>query len=651
MHFLDPTEPANVSRRSLGRLLVLLALLFPAGSPPCRAADPGALVELGDVEETSVTEWRNQYEKRIAEELGARADQFRPLGPMMVFQQMLQENAARLVPSRKVRYTSTDASGKPRTYSGRVFLPSRKAEDPPLEVPLVIYQHATETRRTFTPYFGKGDETMLGALAAQGCGMAVAMPDGDGMGADPSPVKHAYCHAKTTALCVCDMIRAVLGDLGGRKIFDDVNYIWDGDIYIVGYSEGGFISMAAVRELATNPAYKDIKLTGAACMGAPFDFATQIRNLLGDAKTPYNRPYIPAYFLAAWQDLYPGEVSLADAANPALLKTDASGNVVEWLKGVLSGDQITPLMQARLGGQKDSKVSARAVLNEKWVRDNIENTASRLSKLLEANSLVGGWKPTAPVLLVHDPFDETANFSGTQAVYNDWVKQGVNPIGIVRMAVGNTGTGHVGGALVAIPSAFIWIDADMPRDLMALAKDKLSTAIVNAAPEVIKASTEVLVTSSGLQEANENRALLPLSRIECPEPYTLGYGDMFFKIGKVKVYTIEKKPVFRNQTLSAGTGGYTHLLKEMKNLGDTCELQPGVPYYIAVYPQKTGVALTLKFTGKPGTFKANIKQLKNKVIGRNTPSVISPSSNFKANIFPDNYDHAENGKPFITLPK
>ncbi len=63
------------------------------------------------------------------------------------------------------------------------------------------------------------------------------------------------------------------------------------------------------------------------------------------------------------------------------------------------------------------------------------------------------------------------------------------------------------------------------------------------------------------------------------------------------------------------------------------------------------MALTLKFTGKAGSFTANIKQIKNKVIGRDTPSLISPSSHFKSNIFPDNYDHAENGKPFITLPK
>jgi hypothetical protein len=465
--------------RWFGTLALTAAFLAPVPAP---AAAPGTLVELGDVEVTPVKEWKTQWESKIAADLGKRAEDLQVLGPMVVFQQMLQAHVSALVPSWRLRYASRDASGRERVYSGRVFLPSRKTEDGPVEVPLVVYQHATETRRTFVPYYNKGDETMLGALAAELCGFAVVMPDGDGMGADPSPLKHAYCHAKTTALAVCDLVRAARGSVDGRRIFDDVNYIWDGETYIVGYSEGGFISMAAVKELATNPGYKDLKLTGAACMGGPFDFSTQIRNLLEDAKTPYDRPYIPAYFLAAWQDLYPGAVSFAEAANPALLKTDPAGNVVGWLKGDLSGDQITPLMQARLTGRKDGLVPARAVLNETWVRANIDNRASRLNQLLDENSLVGGWKPNAPVLLVHDPFDGTANFSGTDALYNDWAKQGLNPIGIVKMAVGQTGTGHVGGAMVAIPAAFIWIDAAMPRNLMDLAKDKLTNAIVNAAP-------------------------------------------------------------------------------------------------------------------------------------------------------------------------
>jgi hypothetical protein len=420
----------------------------------------------------------------------------------------------------------------------------------------------------------------------------------------------------------------------------------------MGYSEGGYIALASVRELAGNPEYQDLELTGAACMGGPFDLAKATRGLLTDGNTPYDRPYIPSYFVVAWKELL-GKV-MDDAINPELLKKDATGDVNKWLNGDLGGDDITPLIQARLTGNKAKAVSARSILNEKWVKENIENPGSSLNKELDANSLVGNWKPTAPVLLVHDPYDETVKFTGTQAMFDDWTKQGLRPIGIVKLAIGGTGTGHIGGAAVAIPSAFVWISAGMPRSIMDMTKSKIRDAMIAAAPAVLEPNVDALATATGLQESNVNRAALPLSRIDYPapagaKPVTLSYGDRVFKIGKVKVYTIEKQPVFDKQKPSTGLNGYTRLVKEMKTLGDTCEILPNMPCFISVYPEKAGVALTLKFTGAGGAYTTSIKQVKNKIIGRNTGASFGISSNFKAQVHTDHFDRAERGGAFITL--
>jgi pimeloyl-ACP methyl ester carboxylesterase len=632
--------------------LLAVSLLLPWAASP--AAAPGTLLELGPVEVTPVRDLDRQYLAEIQRDLGARFAKFKDLPPMTVFLQLIKEHLVNAVPSRKVRYASVDESGRERIYSGRVFLPSRKAADPPREVPLVLYQHGTEVKRGAVPFNREGEETVFGALAAELCGFAVAMPDGDGMGADPSPRMHAYCSAETTARCALDMIRAVRGELGDKRIFDDVNYIWDGETYLVGYSEGGYITMAMLKELATHPALADIRLNGAACMGAPLDLARMVRALVAEKTAPYSRPYIPAYLLAAWHELHPAEVSFAQAVNPALLKRDATGNVEDWLQGRLGGAEISALIQARLTGNQAELVPPRRVLTEAWIRDAVETPSSGLNRLLEANSLVGGWKPAVPVLLAHDPFDETVPSSGTQAIFDDWTRQKANPIGIIRLAAGSTGSGHVGGALLAIPSAFVWIAADMPRSLMAMAKDRLRNAIIAAAPPELEANLDVMATGLGLQDANANRALLPLSRIDPAAPgappYTLSYGDRFFKVGKVKLYVLERAPVFTGQRPTPGLGGYTRLVKEMKNLDDSFKMLPNVPYYLSVYPEKGGVALTLKFVGKPGTFTANIKQLKNKIIGRNTGALFTLSPNFKSRVQTDQFDRAESGKPFITLP-
>jgi pimeloyl-ACP methyl ester carboxylesterase len=632
-----------------------LALLVAAGSLVAAPASRGSLVELGPVENRPVQQLKAEYEKRLADELGPKAGTFAALGPAVVFQQLIQEHLSSQVPSRRVKYTSRDDKGQDRTYSGRVFMPARKPGEPPVSAPLVVYQHGTETRRSFVPYYGKGDETLFGSLAADLCGFVVAMPDGDGMGADPSSRRHAYCQADTTAACVLDMIRAVLnGEVGGQRIFDDTNFVWDGEVYLVGYSEGGYITMAAVKALSTQPEYADIKLTGAACMGGPLDLGRTIRDLLSPTAGPYDRPYIPAYFITGWEDLYPDVVKASEALNPDLLRQDTNGDLVEWLRGGLGGDQITPMIQARLAGKKDKPVPARKVMNEAWVRSAVDDPRSRLNQLLDANSLVGDWKPDFPVLLVHDPYDKTVPAAGTLAMFDRWTRLGADPIGIVKMAVGSTGTGHVGGALVAIPTAFIWIDAGMPRTLMEMAKEKIRAAIQEAAPPSLEGNAEALNTSLGLQEANENRALLPLSRIDVPAgaaPCRLVYSDRLFKIGKVKVYTLEKTPVFSKQSPTRGLNGYTRLLKEMKKLSDEVTLQPGTTYYLAVYPEKGGVALTLGFRTGDTSRTVNIKQVKNKIIGRENGALFSVSTNFKANVDPAGFDKASDGKTFIVLPQ
>ena len=160
------------------RGIILGALLAAGLCSPGFGAQPGTLLELGDVEYTPFKELREDFKGRMQRDLAVRSADFQTLSPEVVFQQLLQEHVANMVPSRKLQYASVDARGKERTYSGRVFLPSREGGGAPMEVPLVIYQHATETRRKFSSYYQKGDETMLGALAAELCG---ALDEGFGL--------------------------------------------------------------------------------------------------------------------------------------------------------------------------------------------------------------------------------------------------------------------------------------------------------------------------------------------------------------------------------------------------------------------------------------------------------------------------------------
>jgi hypothetical protein len=275
------------------------------------------------------------------------------------------------------------------------------------------------------------------------------------------------------------------------------------------------------------------------------------------------------------------------------------------------------------------------------------------------------------VLLVHDPYDQTVPYSNTKAIYDQWTglwsrdKAKPKPIGIVDLAVAGKGSGHVGGAILGIPTAFIWIRADMPESIWKMSKKMVNDAILAATPASLAGNVDAATAAVGLQEANVNRALLPLSKVEFPggsgaRPYTLSYlkyRDSFpsiKKFGKIKIYAIESKPVFRGQNPSPGTGGYTRLLKELKSFDDTFEFKPGSTYYMAVYPEKLGVGMILRFAGGASnrTCTVEIEHLKNKIVGRQglTSPTFQISSNFKDRVRPTSYDRPDRPEPFISLP-
>lgn len=364
------------------------------------------------------------------------------------------------VPSRELVYPSTDHRGTERLYSGRVYLPSPWLRRRSLAVPLVVYVHGTETRPDQMPQFNRGEEAMVGAMAAYFRNFAVAMPDLPGYGKDPCRRPHPYCHAKCLAHAVLDMVHPAL------KLLDAEQRPWDGRVFIVGYSSGGYGAMAAVKEWHTNPRYAWIPLAGAACMAGPFHFAESTRALLaGDA--PYHRPDIQVLLLHAYHDLYPdgGVFSPDRTLHPRLLETRPHGidrgNVQEWLQDcgdpVLFGQRI----RFRLTGAADGRTAAREVLNPHWVETQLLSPHwpdTPAGRILKENDLVGGWQPKVPMLLATSPTDECVPARNTYAIMEDWTRAGCTaPVAFYPLTLFGTGVDHTSGAALALEKAFRWL--------------------------------------------------------------------------------------------------------------------------------------------------------------------------------------------------
>ena len=131
----------------------------------------------------------------------------------------------------RIVYPSTDADGRPIQLSGLLALPHERPARG-----LVSFQHGTTSNRDFVPSRLSTDG-LAAAIVFAGKGYATIAPDYEGLGVSAGP--HTYYVAAATARAVADMIHAVR----------HIHGVPASPPFLMGFSEGGYASLAAQRAL------------------------------------------------------------------------------------------------------------------------------------------------------------------------------------------------------------------------------------------------------------------------------------------------------------------------------------------------------------------------------------------------------------------
>jgi hypothetical protein len=372
-----------------------------------------------------------------------------------------------------------DAAGKQLCatvpQSGRVFFPpSWRLLGKSRRLPLVLYTHATMLEKTHVPSEYGGHEWVVGAAAALYYGYAVAMPDQPGMGGD-SQAYHPFCHAKSLAYSTLDALPALERLVGEDPYLAQRHYGWDGRLFIMGYSEGAYTAMAAVKELETHPADYGERFTlkGSACMAGPFDLSGTTRRAIIDPVTPFAHSFYIPYVVLGYQGVYGDLMDPLQVFAPALLENREDGNVIQWADGATDGLAVDALIGRRLGIPGDAVV-LRSTLNPAWLARELDDPAyatSTLRKILRENDLCGGWRPTRPILFCQSLVDRDVpvqNTLATMAGLGEEIRQaGADPgqlLAFLPLGDPSDRISHVAGALVAVPAAFNWFYSGMPME-------------------------------------------------------------------------------------------------------------------------------------------------------------------------------------------
>ena len=374
------------------------------------------------------------------------------------------DRIARWVASRSILYPSRDDRGEARTYSGRVYLPARAGH--PVPVPLVLYVHGSDVAFNSLPQFNRGYEAMMGAMAAYFYSYVVAMPDLPGYGLDPSGRPHPYCHAQSLAFATVDSLPAIQQTLVEDPYLAAHHYAWNGKLFLLGYSEGAYTTLAAVRELEAHPDRRSLfTLTASAAMAGPFDLSGAMRGAFIDPVPGYPRSdYLP-YFVMCYHAVYGSALEPTQVLSAGLLADGPDGNVLRWLDGTMAGPEVDVKLGGRLGQPPDA-INLRGMFNPEWLARELDGPAyagSRTHDLLRDNDLCRGWRPTKPILFRHSPDDDDIPYANTlttlaelgQAIRRDGGDPGAL---LFSWPIGQAGEHipHHTGALIGLPSAFAW---------------------------------------------------------------------------------------------------------------------------------------------------------------------------------------------------
>jgi hypothetical protein len=376
---------------------------------------------------------------------------------------------------QKITYQSIGADGQVHTMTGLLILPKSIFDAKP-SVPILLYQHGTEPFRPYSPsqFLAHLDrpadypEVMVAAAIAS-TGYAVAMADYEGMGDNTST--QPYVHGTSLAQQVVSMLRASRDIIGGTAGSSSSPCSWNGQLFLIGYSEGGYVTMTATRELQLNHA-GEFTVTASAPLSGPHDLSGVMREVMLSDST-YKAPYFLPFLITGYNYASGGTLF-----TPASVLTPPYNTTIPLLfDGNSPSDKISEAM-----GMSFSPVNLivpKSILTQQFINQLTLNTSPVVAFLKENDSyrLPGQvnsvWVPTVPMRMYHHKSDDLVPYGNSQIAFNAFSTAGAKNHALqgpgvelveerVLLNISSTDpvkTVHVGAAFPELSDGWNWLNS------------------------------------------------------------------------------------------------------------------------------------------------------------------------------------------------
>ncbi|MBK8517701.1 MAG: T9SS type A sorting domain-containing protein [Saprospiraceae bacterium] len=325
----------------------------------------------------------------------------------------------------KIRYTSPDAKGKKDTLSGLIVVPDNLN----YKFPRAVYQHGTSDCKTCVPSrYGTagGEEGQVGLLIA-GLGFVAILPDYVGMGDGRG--FQTYVHESTIASAGRNMVTAC------EKWAKDSGVFFNDQLFITGYSQGGYGSMALHKSYEENPSA--LSVTAAAHLSGPYSLSGVMRDLiLGDNE--YGFPgYVPNTIMG-FNEVY-GTIynNLEDIFKPAYV-----GEIRKYYQGISTLSTLNVNLGQLLKTNTGASVGGRMIIDS--VANAIRNNPNHPANLILRENDLFRWAPKAPTRIFYCMADDQVPFMNSVIARDSMTARGATNL----IATDVNPTANHGGCIV-----------------------------------------------------------------------------------------------------------------------------------------------------------------------------------------------------------
>ena len=319
----------------------------------------------------------------------------------------------------------TTFKGAQIVASGLVSVPSSSGT-----FPLMSYQNGTNTLHSDAPTANPDNQLYLLLEFIASTGFVVAAPDYLGFGAT-SNMFHPYLEKESTVNSVIDMLRAT-----NEFLIHYENAQPNNDLYIVGYSQGGWSTMQLQKAIEQQFS-SEFNLIASSCGAGPYDLRFINDYIL--AQETYPMPFYAAYIFNSY-------INNGDITNQPgdIFQSPYDERVMTLFDGKHSSAEIN----ARL-----TRTTADFFTPEYLSSSNTNEKFSSVIASLDKNS-IPAWKTTTPTLITHGTADDYVPFQVSENMYNDFLAAGVNESQITFLPI--EGANHSGGIIPSGVASFQW---------------------------------------------------------------------------------------------------------------------------------------------------------------------------------------------------